>query len=387
MKAKTILVITRADNPFVTRTWLKGFVRYARTAKWRVETVRCSGARSEHSRIRALIRYLSPAGIVSSSSENRMGDLFGDIPRAWLDAPAKEISARDSLVSHDGSATAEMAAREFARLGLPRFAVVGEYPGCGWSVARVSAFRKQARRLGGAADVLELEDFASDKVAAMRQIDPWLRRLPKPCGIFAVNDLIASEVIAVANRLELRMPEDVAVVGVDNDVDICELTTPTLTSIATDWEQGGFLVAEALDRAMRNPHAKPVRKTFGELGIIRRASTTVGSARVDPRVAEASAFIRAHACEGIAVDDVVRHMGCSRRLAMMRYLEATGHSIFAEIREAQFAQALVLLSQRDVQLGAIADRCGWKSATALRTYFMKRVGMTPRAWRTQNAAS
>lgn len=278
VKAKTILVITRADNPFVARTWLKGFVRYARTAKWRVETVRYSGARGDHSHIRALIRYLSPAGIVSSSSENDMAALLKGIPHAWLDTPTGEIMAGDSLVSHDGTATAEMAAQEFARLGLPRFAVVGDHPERIWSALRVSTFCNQARRFGKTADVLELTAPSKDKVAAMRRIDPWLRRLPKPCGIFAVNDLIASEVIAVANRLGLRIPEDIAVVGVDNDVDICELTTPTLTSIATDWEQGGFLVAEALDRAMRNPPAKPVRKTFGELGIIRRASTTVGTA-------------------------------------------------------------------------------------------------------------
>ena len=69
------------------------------------------------------------------------------------------------------------------------------------------------------------------------------------------------------------------------------------------------------------------------------------------------------------------------------YIEATGRSIFAEIREAQFEQALVLLSRRDIQLGAIADRCGWKSPTAFRTYFEKRLGMTLREWRNRNAAS
>ncbi len=104
-------------------------------------------------------------------------------------------------------------------------------------------------------------------------------------------------------------------------------------------------------------------------------------------MAAASRFIREHACEGIGVDDVVRQMGCSRRLATMRYMETTGHSIFAEIREAQFAQVLVLLAQRDIQLGAIADRCGWRSPTALRAYFEKRLGMTMREWRARNAAS
>lgn len=138
---------------------------------------------------------------------------------------------------------------------------------------------------------------------------------------------------------------------------------------------------------MRNSLGPALRVPFGELGVIRRASTSVGTTRVDSRVAEASAFIREHACEGIGVDDVVRRMGCSRSLAMARFLEATGRSIFAEIREVQFAQALVLLSRREIQIGAIADRCGWKSSTALRTYFEKRLGMTMRAWRNRNPAS
>ena len=132
---------------------------------------------------------------------------------------------------------------------------------------------------------------------------------------------------------------------------------------------------------MRAPAHGPVRKPFGALGLIRRASSAPLRTRVNARVAEASAFIRAHACEGIGVDEVARHMGCSRRQAMTRYQEATGRSIFSEIRDVKFAHVLALLARRDVQIGAIANRCGWKSPMSLRTYFEKRMGMTLRAWR------
>lgn len=256
----------------------------------------------------------------------------------------------------------------------------------------MAEFRRQVLGLG-TFDELELAMQSSDyllsgeKVACLRQIEPWLKRVPKPCGIFAVCDWIGADVISAAIHLGLRIPEDVAVVGVDNDEDICQMTTPPLTSIATDWEKGGFMCGEVLDHRMRNPDAPPMRKAFGELGVIRRASTSPSTIRVDPRVANASRYIREHACEGIGVDDVVRHMGCSRRLAMMKYLAATGRSIFAEIREAQFEKVLVLLSRRDIQIGALADRCGWKSPTALRSYFEKRLGMTMREWRARNAAT
>lgn len=146
------------------------------------------------------------------------------------------------------------------------------------------------------------------------------------------------------------------------------------------------MVGQALDHRMDNLTSLPVRETFGELGIVRRTSSCPGITRVDPRVADASLYIREHACEGVGVVDVVRRMGCSRRLAELRYLETTGRSIFAEIREAQFAKVLVLLAKRDVQVGAIADMCGWKSSMALRSYFEKRMNMTMREWRRLNSA-
>ena len=376
MTAKTILVFSFAENPFVARMWLKGFTRYAKTCKWLVEMVTCAVGRQLSCRkVQSLVRYHRAAGVVASCFDEIPRKALDGVPCVWMDPPMDRVSGSDSYVHHDGSSAAQLAARELVRLGLTHFAAIGDLPERNWSKDRLAGFARSVRGKGSF-EQMELTTSTADKVANIRQVEPWLKRLPRPCGIFAVNDQIASAVISAANRLGLRMPEDVAVVGVDNDEDICSMATPSLTSIATDWEKGGFLAGEALDLRMRNPSAPPVRRSFGELGIIRRASTTPGTLRVDSRVAEASVFIREHACEGIGVDDVVRRMGCSRRLAMMRYLEATGRSIFAEIREAQFEQALVLLSQRDIQLGAIADRCGWKSPTAFRTYFEKRLGMT-----------
>ena len=384
-----ILVFQYGENPFVSRMWMKGLVRYARTVRWQIETVAYSrdDIERQYRTAREIVRYHQPDGVVGSCFERLSRDVLADVPCVWLDAPAEKVPAGDSLVFHDGAVTGEMAAKEFLKLGFRRFAVVADQLYRTWSTKRVAEFRRIVEKAGGSLNVLRLMEPAVDRLASMRRIEPWLRRLQKPCGVFGVNDLIASEVLSVANRIGGRVPEDIAVIGVDNNEDICTLTTPPLTSIATDWEKGGYLAAEELDRIMRNPKAKPRRIPFGELGIVRRASSSPCEVRVDPRVAAASLFIREHACEGIGVDDVVRQMGCSRRLATMRYLEATGHSIFAEIREAQFEQVLVLLAQRDVQLGAIADRCGWRSPTALRAYFEKRLGMTMREWRARNAAS
>ena len=386
-EVKTVLTVLYRENPFVARIFLKGLVRYARASKWRIETLSYDGTPRQKRKVVEMLRYLRPDGVISSCHERLVDGTLAKIPHVWMDAPAAQIPAKDSLVWHDGAGTGTLAAKELLQLGLRQLAVVGDHPARTWSRNRVKEFCRQSRSQGIEPAVLELRTPAVDKAKSMKTIEPWLKTLPKPCGVFAVNDLIATEVASVANRVGLRIPREIAIVGVDNDEDLCLLTTPTLTSIATDWERGGFLAGETLDRIMRGDSGGPFRVSFGELGVIRRASTSPSVSRVDPRVVEASSYIRVHACEGIGVDDVVRRMGCSRRLAMKEYLAATGRSIFAEIREAQLAQVLVLLAQRDIQLGAIADRCGWKSPTALRTYFEKRLGMTMRDWRARNAAS
>ena len=387
MTAKTILVFAFWENPFVTRMWLKGLAHYAKSSKWLVELITCSaGQQLSYRKVQSIIRYYRAAGVISGCFKEISREALEGIPHVWMDPPVEWVRQSDSYVYHDGNEAAVLAANELIHLKLSHFAAVGDVPDRLWSRRRLAMFEGQIEGKGSF-DRLEIKRPTDDKIANIRQIEPWLKRLPKPCGIFAVNDRIGSFVVSAANRIGLRMPEDVAVIGVDNDEDICSLASPTLTSISADWERGGFLLGEALDRRMRNPSSPPTHSSFGELGVVRRASTTPGKARVDPRIAEASVYIREHACEGIGVDDVVRHMGCSRRLAMMRYLEATGRSIFAEIRETQFAHVLVLLSKRGVQLGAIADQCGWKSQTALRIYFERKLGMTMREWRARNAAS
>jgi len=374
-------------NPAVTRLWQQGFGRYARTAGWSVVTEKYAGLPHQKRKLMSLIRWLRPQGIVSSCHERISDGSLDGIPHVWLDAPETGVPAGDSLIAHDSSKIAEIAAKELESLGFGQYAVVGDDPKLPWSRRRTEVFVRCMKRCGRSVLVTNLSAPPFETLANLRHIERWLKTLPVPCGIFAVHDRIAALVMTAAHRLGLRIPWDLALVGVDNNEDICSFTTPPLTSIAMDWDEGGYMLASALEAAMRGRDAKPIRQTFGVLGIVRRASTASAASCVDARVTDARAYIREHACEGIGVDDVVRQMGCSRRLATMRYLEATGHSIHAEIREARLANVLVLLARRDVQIGAIADRCGWNSATALRAYFAKRLGMTMNRWRSCHATN
>lgn len=385
MTDKTILLLTYGENRCVSQAWLKGFLSHARTLNWRIETAMFSGELEDRDRIIRTVRFFHPDGIVSAICDKDLPrEVIGRIPCVWMDAPPALVPKRDSLVSHDATDEVGLAAQELLSLKYAHYAVVGDQRVRDWSMRRVMQFCDIMRREGLSAEILCLSDPAVDRMAGIAQIETWLAKQTMPCGIFAVNDSIASLVVSAASRLGVRVPEEVAVIGIDNDEDICLVTTPPLTSVATDWERGGILAAEAMAARLNDPKSAPRRTTFGAIGIVRRATTSLSRTRIDPRVAKACQYIREHACEGIGVEDVARCMACSRRLAMMRFLETTGHSIFAAIRDAQFSQVMLLLSRRDVQLSAIADMCGWKSPTALRTYFAKRTGMTMRAWRLRN---
>ncbi|MBR2837373.1 MAG: substrate-binding domain-containing protein [Kiritimatiellae bacterium] len=384
---KTILVISIAGNPWVTRCWLRGLARYAKLAKWHLEFCSLAAHDIRERTIKRLIRYFKPDGIISTAYPGGLAGVFAKgMPVAWSGAEEEVVPPECPLVTHNNEGTAKIAAQELMALGFRDYAAIGYRPDARWSPKRIDTFRRAVESGGGRVVTFDDLDQSMDRITLQRAILQWIAKLPRPCGIFAVCDRVAVATVSVARRLGLRMPQDVALVGVDNDEDLCLTAMPTITSVAIDWNKGGFMVGEALDRRMRQPHAPPMRATFGELGIVRRASTTIAAVRVDPRVTEASTFIREHACEGIGVVDVVRRMGCSRRLAELRYKEVTGLSILAEIREVQLEHAKVLLAQRDIPLNVLSDRCGWKSPASLRAYFSEQTGMSMREWRKRNLA-
>ena len=381
-----IVILSRNSNLGIQHHWLRGIARYAKTAGWHLDFLRGKkGSTVAYRRdILESIRRLRPDGVVSAEVEGLVGTLPEGLPVVWFLGNERTVPAGEALVMHDNESTAEAAARELLSLNFRHYATVGFAAPVRWSPIRVSRFRAVIEAHGGKVSVFERISRDADLVENLALLGPWLKSLPRPCGLFAVSDMLAAQVLSAAWRLGIKVPEDMSVIGVDNDEDLCLTATPTITSVAIDWERGGFLIGRALDMRMRHPDRPPARLRFGELGVMRRASTAVTASRLNPRISRANAYIRAHACEGIDVKDVVAQMKCSRRLAEIRYREATGRTIHDEIREAQIEQALVLLSRRDIPVHIVSDRCGWKSPTAFRAYFIRRFHYSPGEWRLRN---
>jgi LacI family transcriptional regulator len=173
------------------------------------------------------------------------------------------------------------------------------------------------------------------------------------------------------------VPQDVAIVGVDNIEFICEGTSPTLSSISRNWQGEGSAAAELLEEWMLDPGRRPPSRAVSALHVVRRASTFFAA---DRRVARAMEFIRLHACdEDFGPRDVVREMGCSRTLADTLFRKVGGHSILDEIHGVRLARAKELLL-----LGKSADfvaaACGYASYDDFCRVFKRRVGSTVRKW-------
>ena len=182
--------------------------------------------------------------------------------------------------------------------------------------------------------------------------------------------------------LNLSMPQDLSVIGVDNYASVCETTSPTLTSVEPDFRRAGASAAMmVLETTQAHSNATTdKRRVYGPLRVVRRASTRI-LARHDAEVATALEMIEANACTALTAAQVVRIFPCSRVYAEMRFRRATGQSILEAIQSVRLERAKELLRNPNQQLKSIADFCGFKSLNALCKFFHKKTGMTMSAWR------
>ena len=285
-------------------------------------------------------------------------------------------------VIHNQAATARLAARELLETGFNAFAFVHYQERRAWSEARRKAFCEALALNGKECRVFGVSDPG---VAGTRHINALVRflgALPKPCAVFAANDKTGEQVLSSAQIAGLDVPNDIAVIGVDNFEPICEHATPPLSSVEPDFRRGGEIAAlMLLAAAMAKDKWRGSRvRTFGPLRIVRRASSRI-MGRNDQHVANAIDLIRREACSGLRSSRVAALFPCSRRMADIRFAKATGHSILAEIHAVQLDRAKELLKNGNMPLKAISDFCGFSNPNSLRKFFRKETGMTMSKWR------
>jgi len=293
------------------------------------------------------------------------------------------------LVETNDRSVMRLALEHLTERGCTRIAYCG-FPNANYSERRLRYLRRLVEERKLLLDVFEPKKSraaAAGTVATETQgllfedaIAKWLATLPKPVGVIACNDIRGQQVLNAAREHQIPVPEDVAVIGVDNDEVLCELSDPPLTSVEPDTQRIGYEAAALLDRMMRG-QAPPAAKVFVEPGnVVTRQSTDV-LAVADREVASAVRFIRQHATAEISVEDVLDQVPLSRSTLERRFMKIIGRSPKAEILRVKLERARRLLAETDYALVAIAGMTGFKHAEYLSVVFKQKFGQTPGAFR------
>ena len=286
---------------------------------------------------------------------------------------ARLRDARVHSVLPDDEAVGRLAYQYFRDRGFTSFAFCG-HPTGDWSLARQHVFERAAQADGFSCDA----SLHADEVP-MR----WVAALPKGTALFAANDRYSWYAVAACRAAGRRIPDDVAILGVDNDELTVAMARPTLSSIELPGFQIGQAAAARLARLMDGERVGPVPELFAPEGVISRASTDV-LAMDDEAVVAAIRFIRANADKPITVDDVLEAAPLGRRSLERRFRRALGRSLLDEIRQAHIDLAKRLLRETAMDMPVVARRSGFASAVRFSTVFHAVAGMPPTAFRRQH---
>ena len=296
-------------------------------------------------------------------------------------APGSPWSRMCQLTS-DSEGAVRLAVEHLLGKGLRHFGFVG-IAGKIWSDRRQQAFVQQMAKAGYEPHAYPNARRRLPWGREQAVMSRWLAGLPKPVGILACNDDRGREVLAACRQAKLRVPEEAAVIGVDNDELLCDLSDPPLSSVALGAERAGFEAAALLGELMAGRVKKPQRLVAAALGVVARRSTDV-LVHEDLEVAAALRFIHDNAGKPIRVYDVVAHLDDARRTLEIRFRQALGRSIHAEIQRTRLERAKQLLLETDLPLPKVARACGFGSPSYLAAVFHRHLGVTPVKYRANN---
>ncbi|WP_315852268.1 AraC family transcriptional regulator [Lignipirellula cremea] len=313
-------------------------------------------------------------------------------PLRRLGVPCVDVRCSRSFpgipqVETDDQKVAALAFEHLWDRGFRRFAFCG-FQFAHYSDARLRFFQKLVVAAGCPLSVYEtpgrrdatLSSLEESGVIDAAAMSAWLKSLTSPTGLFVCNDIRGQQVLNACRTLDLAVPDDVAVIGVDDDDAVCPLSDPPLTSVRPDAERAGYRAAEILD-AMMNGEPAPARVEYiPPTTVVQRMSTQVMAVE-DREVARVCRFIREHACDGIDVNDVTEFTSLSRRQLERRFRTELNRTLHEEITAARLTRVKQLLQETRMTLEQIAPLAGFSHKESLSAVFKRDLGETPGEYR------
>lgn len=284
-------------------------------------------------------------------------------------------------VGPDHDQIAKLAAEHLLERGMKNFAFCGKpagiHPGLD---ERGTSFAEVVRKAGGNCDVFPADCPPDNWEMEQERLSDWIASLPKPVGVMACNDERGLQVLDACRRCGATVPDEVAVIGADNDEHLCDLSIPPLTSVDVNAEHIGYTAAALLDEMMQGKTRAPSVQRLAPRGIFTRLSTdTVASD--DDEVNRALRFIRENGCQGLRVVDVLAHMGMSRATLQQRLKRVIGRTIHEEIERVRLARVKELLLSPDMTIKQVARATGFSSVQYMTRVFRAALGETPARYR------
>jgi len=314
-------------------------------------------------------------GVIARIENQAMAEAVGAKGLPTVDLSAGRLVPELPWVEVDEAAVGRLAVEHLRGRGFENLAFCGD-DRFRWSALRGDAFAEEARK--NARTFARMDARPRDNSVAA--LAAWLAALPRPLGVFACFDRYGRELIEACKMSGLLVPEEVAVLGADDDELLCDLADPPLSSVRLNPRGAGVLAAELLTRWMDGEAPGPEGRFMPPLGVRTRRSTDV-LAIEDPVLARALHFIHHHACDGIRVDDVVRAAAVSRRVLESRFKDRLGRSPHEQIFSTRIERIRSLLLGTDLSIAEIARRTGFRHVEYLTVAFKRETGCTPTDYR------
>ncbi len=373
MKSKRVLVVLGTDAAW-SRGILRGFMAAAHERDWTVLHY------DPPSNLNWLVDEWAPAAAVIGPELSP--EAIARLAPATLVSVTVDRSAEGiASVCPDEEGVAALALEHLVATGL-KHVTTFRYDESSFAVARERAFLGRGQAVGaqvipGWGSVKYTAPERGERPAAMVA---WLRALPKPCGIFTCTDSWGRVVVRYAREAGLRVPEDLVLVGADNDDLECELISPPLSSVMIAWQEVGRNAATLIRLALGNQSIAGRRVMVSPIGVAARRSSDV-LAVDDEVVASAVAWIRAHADRRLTVAMVARAVSGGRQRLERRFRRALDRTIQDEIRRAHVEAARHWLATTRANMSEVAKRSGFTSSSLLNVAFRREIGMPPGEYR------
>ena len=322
--------------------------------------------------VNAVIGQFEPTDDVGLFAENGIIAIAQDYKKKFTTIPN---------ITADYLGTGKMAAHYFIERGFRNYGFFGMNDVC-WSDERCEGFRREVEAAGFGDSFYSYRMQEIDMVwyYQRNRLREWLRMIPKPIAIMACDDNQGANLIEACHGIGIKIPEEVSVIGVDNDETLCALGSTTLTSIQIDIEEGGRQTAALVEHLVADPKAPAEDIVLRPVKIVVRMSTAA-FATTDQQILKALLFIHKNALKKISVSDVMTEAALSRRLLERRFKDMTGKTLYEYITDQKLKYFAEQLADTDEQVINIALSMGENDTKSISRRFKQIYGCTPVEWR------